>query len=96
MTKIIKNMILNIENQILNKVKKAKKGTLFFAENFISIGSPDAIRKALERLVKNQALERVAAGMYVRPEMDPYIGKVPPNRGFHYNGTKISLLKLFI
>ena len=72
-------MILNIENQILNKIKKAKKGTLFFTENFINIGSPDAIRKALERLVKNQALERVSAGMYVRPEIDPYIGKVPPN-----------------
>ena len=72
-------MILNIENQILNKVKKAKKGTLFFTENFINIGSPNAVRKALERLVKNQALERVAAGMYVRPEIDPYIGKVPPN-----------------
>ncbi|MBC7410139.1 MAG: hypothetical protein H7339_17285 [Arcicella sp.] len=72
-------MILNIENQILNKVKKAKKGTLFFAENFINIGSPNAIRKALERLVKSQDLERVAAGMYVRLEIDPYIGKVPPN-----------------
>jgi predicted transcriptional regulator of viral defense system len=78
-TKIIKNMILNIENQILNKIKKAKKGTLFFTENFINIGLPDAIRKALERLVKNQALERVSAGMYVRPEIDPFIGKVPPN-----------------
>lgn len=72
-------MTLNIENQILNKIKKAKRGTLFFAENFINISSPDAIRKALERLVKNQALERVSAGMYVRPEIDPYIGKVPPN-----------------
>jgi predicted transcriptional regulator of viral defense system len=78
-TKIIDNMILNIENQILNKIKKAKRGTLFFTENFINIGSPDAIRKALERLVKNQALERVSAGIYVRPEIDPYIGKVPPN-----------------
>ena len=33
----------------------------------------------MERLVKNQALERVTAGVYVRPEIDPYIGKVPPN-----------------
>ena len=32
-------------------------------------------------MVKNQALERVVAGMYVRPEIDPYIGKVPPNIG---------------
>ena len=72
-------MSLNIENQILNKIKKAKRGSLFFTENFIKIGSSDAIRKALERLVKNQELERVTAGMYVRPEIDPYIGKVPPN-----------------
>jgi RNase H-fold protein (predicted Holliday junction resolvase) len=72
-------MSLNIENQILNKIKKAKRGSLFFTENFIKIGSSDAIRKALERLVKNQELERVTAGMYVRPEIDRYIGKVPPN-----------------
>ena len=78
-TKISENMSLNIENQILNKIKKAKRGSLFFTENFIKIGSSDAIRKALERLVKNQELERVTAGMYVRPEIDPYIGKVPPN-----------------
>jgi RNase H-fold protein (predicted Holliday junction resolvase) len=78
-TKIVQNMSLNIENQILNKIKKAKRGSLFFTENFIKIGSSDAIRKALERLVKNQELERVTAGMYVRPEIDRYIGKVPPN-----------------
>lgn len=72
-------MILNTENQILRKVKKAKKGTLFFTENFTNIGTPDALRKALERLVKNQLLERVAAGIYVRPEIDPYIGKVSPS-----------------
>jgi Family of unknown function (DUF6088) len=68
-------MILNIENQILNKIKKAKRGTLFFTENFINIGSSDSIRKALERLVKNQALERVSAGMYVRPEIAEAIAK---------------------
>jgi hypothetical protein len=69
----------NIEIQILAKVKKAKRGSLFFSENFMAIGQADAIRKALERLVKSGELSRVAIGIYVRPELDPIIGPVSPS-----------------
>lgn len=72
-------MTENIEIQILAKVKKAKRGSLFFSENFMSLGQADAIRKALERLVKSGELSRVATGLYVRPELDPIIGPVSPS-----------------
>jgi hypothetical protein len=71
-------MIDSIEIKILKKIKKARKGALFFNESFLSIANSDAIRKALERLVKEDEIQRVAAGIYVRPEIDPVIGKVTP------------------
>jgi predicted transcriptional regulator of viral defense system len=37
------------------------------------------VNKALERLVKSGELERVATGIYVRPVIDDYIGKVLPS-----------------
>jgi hypothetical protein len=72
-------MVENIEIQILEKVKKTKRGSLFFSENFVTIGQADAIRKALERLVKSGELSRVATGIYVRPALDPVIGPVSPS-----------------
>jgi hypothetical protein len=72
-------MTENIEIQVLSKFKKAKRGSLFFGENFMAIGQANAIRKALERLVKSGELSRVATGLYVRPEYDPVIGPVSPS-----------------
>ena len=68
----------NTEIQIIKKIKKARRGTLFFNESFLTIGQTDAIRKALERLVKSGEIQRVAVGIYVRPEIDPVIGEVNP------------------
>lgn len=71
-------MILSIEIQILDKIKKARRGSLYFPESFLALGNAKAISKALERLTKNGELTRVATGMYVRPEIDPVIGMVTP------------------
>lgn len=69
----------SIEKQILTKMKKAKRGTLFFTDNFSSYGNPDALRKALERLVKSGKIDRVSSGIFVRPQIDNIIGKVMPD-----------------
>jgi hypothetical protein len=71
-------MINSIEIQILNKIKKAKRGSLFFVDSFTSLGNAKAISKALERLVKSGRLHRVATGIYVRPVEDKIIGTVMP------------------
>ncbi len=70
-------MVLTVENKILTKIKKAKGGTLFFIEDFISFGSANTIQKALDRLTEKEELKRVARGIYTRPKHDPYIGEVP-------------------
>ena len=67
-----------IELQVITKIKKAKRGALFFTENFLTKGNAKAVNKALERLVKDGELVRVATGIYVRPEKDPIIGIVTP------------------
>ena len=71
-------MTESTEIQILKKIKKDKSGSLFFNDSFLSFGNADTIRKALERLVKSDEIQRVAAGIYVRPEIDPVIGKITP------------------
>jgi len=49
-------MTSTIENQILDKVKKARRGSLFFGDSFISKENPEGVRKALQRLVKKGEL----------------------------------------
>ncbi|RLD71170.1 MAG: hypothetical protein DRJ02_07170 [Bacteroidetes bacterium] len=71
-------MDLNIELQVLTKMKKAKGGTLFFVEDFLRFGNAKAVAKALERLVQKGEITRVARGMYARLETDPVIGPVMP------------------
>lgn len=68
----------SIEIRILEKVKKTKRGTLFFTESFSLYGNADALRKALERLVKAGELERLAAGIYYRPVLNDVLGKLKP------------------
>lgn len=69
----------SIEIQILNRIKKAERGVLFFAESFVSYGSTEAVKKALQRLTNSGKLDRVATGIYVRPVIDSVIGKVSPS-----------------
>ena len=72
-------MVLNSDIQILKKIKKARRGTLFFINEFAAFGKPDAIRQALQRLVKSGEIDRVAAGIFVRPQKDNIVGKVMPD-----------------
>lgn len=71
-------MSKSVEIQVLTKIKKAAKGTLFFVDSFATIGSAKTVNKALERLVKSGELHRVATGIYVRPVEDVNIGIVLP------------------
>lgn len=71
-------MFESTEIQILNRIKKAGRGVLFFTESFIAYGNTETVKKALQRLTNAGELERVAAGMYVRPATDSIIGKVTP------------------
>lgn len=69
-------MAESIEIQILDRIKKAGRGVLFFTDSFMAYGNAKAVSKALQRLVKAGEIDRVAVGIYVRPVMDTVIGKV--------------------
>jgi len=66
------------EKQILEKIKKARRGSLFFTDSFTSFGKPDTIRQALQRLVKSGEIERVADGIFCRPRESKLAGKIMP------------------
>jgi predicted transcriptional regulator of viral defense system len=72
-------MSKSIEIQVLEKIKRSPRGTLFFVDIFTKIANTKSANKALERLVKSGEIERVAQGIYVRPVIDNYIGKVFPS-----------------
>jgi len=72
-------MSKSIEIKVLDKIKRNPRGSLFFVDSFSNIGNSKSVNKALERLVKSNELERIATGIYVRPIIDAYIGKVLPS-----------------
>ena len=71
-------MSYTIENKILTKIKKAKRGALFFSDNFSAFGNAETIRRTLNRLVEAGEIDRVASGIFVRPQIDKIIGKITP------------------
>ncbi|GHU69689.1 hypothetical protein FACS189413_08990 [Bacteroidia bacterium] len=71
-------MTENIENKIVAKMKKAKRGALFFADNFAAFGNIDTIYRTLNRLVAKGELGKVTNGIYYRPQIDSIIGKITP------------------
>ena len=69
----------SIDDKIFIKIKKAKGGSLFFIEDFIHFGSSEAIRKALERMVKKGEISRVSRGIYARLKTHDIFGEIQPS-----------------
>jgi len=67
------------DKKILVKIKKAKRGTLFFADSFVTSANSKTVNKALERLANSGEIDRVATGIYVRPKLNKTIGKTYPD-----------------
>jgi hypothetical protein len=76
--KSIKDM-QSVDDKVIAKIKKAKRGSLFFTEDFLSFGSAKAVAKALERMVEKEEVFRVARGIYARLEKDPILGLLKPS-----------------
>lgn len=69
----------SIDDRVIAKIKKAKRGSLFFTEDFLSFGSAKAVAKALERMVEKEEVFRVARGIYACLEKDPLLGLIKPS-----------------
>ncbi len=68
----------SVEYKIIEKIKKSKRGTLFFIEDFIRFGGSKTISKSLERLSKENEIRRLAPGIFYRPEVSELLGELRP------------------
>ena len=68
----------SIDNKILKKIRKAKGGSLFYIADFLSFGNYKAVSKALERLVIQKQISRVARGIFAILEEDKILGEILP------------------
>lgn len=68
----------SIELRIIDRIKRARRGSIYFTESFLMFGNAKAVSKALERLTHKGELRRIATGLYARPILDPIIGPVNP------------------
>lgn len=64
---------------ILKQIAKIPRGTPFKAAVLYQFASYNNVRQILARLVKAEKLVRVTRGLYVKPETNPYVGKVLPS-----------------
>jgi len=62
----------SVENKIIEKIKNYRRGKVFFADDFVKLGSADSIRQALQKLQKTELLVRIANGIYVYPKINKY------------------------
>lgn len=70
--------MIDTESNISRFVKSKQRGVLLFPDDFNKLGTPAAIRKALQRLREKGFIKQVAHGIYVRPKISELIGEVMP------------------
>lgn len=68
----------SVEKKVKSSILSRKRGDLLFPEDFERFGSSEAVRLALHRLEQQSFIKRVAQGIYVRPEIDEFIGELTP------------------
>lgn len=70
---------MSIQKEIWGKLELGKKGDIFFPSDFTMLGSDEAVRQGLSRLVKENKLLRLAKGIYLYPEIDNELGIIYPS-----------------
>ena len=69
----------SIHQQILDVIREFEPGTIFFPEQFASLGSNDSIRQALSRICKEKIIIRLSKGVYLYPIIDSELGILFPS-----------------
>lgn len=71
---------LKIEAKVAERLQEMPKGTVLFVDDFLDLGSPDSIKKALYRLTnEKKLLVRLAHGIYLYPKTDKELGILYPS-----------------
>ena len=64
----------NIGKQIVRRIKKCGRGTIFFPSSFPAYGDIKSVSKSLERLTNDAVIVRLANGIYLYPKIDKELG----------------------
>ena len=70
---------MSIHQEIEDKIKSLPEGGIFFPADFRMLGTDDAIKMALSRLVKEGAAERISHGIYYKPKQHKLLGSIKPS-----------------
>ena len=65
----------SIANQIEMRIKRWKKGRIFFPEDFLDIAEYENVRKTLTRLCNSGKIIRIAKGIFCYPMIDRKYGR---------------------
>lgn len=69
-----------IEAKVAEKLQNIPKGSVLFVDDFLDLGSPESIKKALYRLTNEKfLLIRLAHGVYLYPKKDIELGILYPS-----------------
>jgi Family of unknown function (DUF6088) len=68
-----------VENNVVERLKSLQKGSILFADDFLDLGTPESINKALFRLKEKDMLIRLAHGIYLYPKKDKDLGVLYPS-----------------
>lgn len=66
--------MISIEDKIIEVIRAKGEGFIFFPNDFIDLGEPKSIGKALERLTEKDLIFRLARGIYYYPKQDKIMG----------------------
>ena len=67
--------MLSTDDQIEQKIKELKSGSIIFTEDFQEYGSPGAVKVALHRMVKKGLLHTIARGIYTKPKFSKLLNQ---------------------
>ena len=71
--------MIGIQKMVLEKIRHMDRGTIFFIDDFIELGSSGAVRIALMELKKQGIILRPARGIYCYPQIrSEYSGVITP------------------
>ncbi len=72
--------MLGVQKLVLEKIRQMDRGTIFFIDDFIELGSSGAVRIALMELKKQGIILRPARGIYCYPQIrSEYAGVIIPS-----------------
>ncbi|NQU74697.1 MAG: type IV toxin-antitoxin system AbiEi family antitoxin domain-containing protein [Planctomycetes bacterium] len=69
----------SIEHSIVSRIEQRGRGTCFTPKAFLDLGSSEAVRITLHRLVKRGFIRRLARGLYDFPKQHRMIGTLSPH-----------------